>query len=111
PEDAVDLAAQIAAALFEAHSRGVVHRRLEPGSVLVGRDGRTRVLDFGLAALTGPEDGFGTAPCPYRAPEQNRGEAGDERADVWALGAVLFEAVTGRPPRMAFDGEPEPLPP
>jgi serine/threonine protein kinase/Tol biopolymer transport system component len=116
PEDAVDAAAQVAAALAAAHEHGVVHRRLEPGSVLLGSDGRVRVLDFGLAALTGPLapfalTGTGEAAPPYRAPEQQRGEPGEAGADVWALGAVLFEMLIGRPPRVAADGEPEPLPP
>jgi serine/threonine protein kinase/Tol biopolymer transport system component len=112
PEDAVDAAAQVADALTAAHGRGVVHRRLEPGSILLCADGRVRVLDFGLAALTGPPPLFGTAEPvpPYRAPEQQRGEAGEVAADVWALGAVLFEMLIGRPPRVAGDGEPEPLP-
>ena len=112
PEDAVDAAAQVADALAAAHGRGVSHRRLEPGSILLSADGRVRVLDFGLAALTGPPPLFGgvePAP-PYRAPEQQRGEAGEVAADVWALGAVLFEMLIGRPPRVASDGEPEPLP-
>jgi serine/threonine protein kinase/Tol biopolymer transport system component len=109
PEDAVDMAAQVAAALAAAHERGVIHRRLEPGSLLLGADGRVRVLDVGLAALTGPAAPFSASP-PYRAPEQLRGEAGEAAADVWALGAVLFEMLAGKPPRVAGDGEPEPLP-
>jgi len=112
PEDAVDVAAQVADALAAAHDRGVAHRRLEPGSILLSADGRVRVLDFGLAILTGPPRLFESiepAP-PYRAPEQQRGEPGEVAADVWALGAVLFEMLIGRPPRVASDGEPEPLP-
>jgi eukaryotic-like serine/threonine-protein kinase len=108
PEDAVDLGAQMAAALSAAHDSGVVHRRLEPESVLLGTDGRARVLDFGLADLTSGSAEADTSP--YRAPEQNGGEPGDERSDVWSLGALLFAALTGRPPRFAGHGEPEPLP-
>src|SRR5436190_3546981 len=87
PENTVDLGAQAAAALSAAHGGGVVHRRLEPGSVLLGADGRARVLDFGLADLTGGSAATGASP--YRAPEQNDGAPGDERSDVWSLGALL----------------------
>jgi serine/threonine protein kinase/Tol biopolymer transport system component len=122
PEEAVDTAAQIASALATAHERGLAHRRLEPASILLGADGYVRVLDFGLAALAAPSrspsasasdtDDLAetTEGFPYRAPEQWRGAPGDALADVWALGAVLFEMLAGRPPRVASDGEPEPLP-
>ena len=108
PEDAVDLGAHLAAAVSAAHDGGVVHRRLEPGSVLLGMDGRARVLDFGLADLAAGAAETGSSP--YRAPEQNGDSPGDERSDVWSLGALLFAALTGRPPRFAGHGEPEPLP-
>jgi serine/threonine protein kinase/Tol biopolymer transport system component len=104
PDDAVDVGAQVAAALAAAHEQGVAHLRLQPESILLGGDGRARVLDFGLAALAG------TASSPYRAPEQSDGAAGDARSDVWSLGALLFAALIGRPPRILADGEPEPLP-
>jgi serine/threonine protein kinase/formylglycine-generating enzyme required for sulfatase activity len=98
----------IAAALHAAHAAGVTHRDVKPGNVMVQADGSAVVLDFGLAAdrnrdgatLTRTGDVFGTPA--YMAPEQCRGEAGDHRVDVWALGASLFEALTGN---RAFPGE------
>jgi serine/threonine protein kinase/Tol biopolymer transport system component len=103
PEDTADLAVQIAAALSAAHARGLSHRRLEPGSILLAEGGWAKVLDLGLADLAGT----GPDGSPWRAPKQRRGEPGDARADVWAVGALLHAMLTGRPP--GPDG-PEPLP-
>ncbi|MEZ6021072.1 MAG: WD40 repeat domain-containing serine/threonine protein kinase [Planctomycetota bacterium] len=96
-----------ARALHAAHEAGVVHRDIKPSNILVTRDGRPVISDFGLARdefLPGEEnltrDGevFGTPA--YMSPEQIRGEAGsvDRRSDVWSLGATLFETLTGEPP-------------
>ena len=98
--EAARLGAQIAAALASAHGRGVIHRDLKPSNVLfAGAD--VKVADFGLArmadsAMTREGAVMGT-PC-YMAPEQTRGAAVDARADLYALGCVLFEMLTGRPP-------------
>jgi WD40 repeat protein len=93
----------IASALAEAHSRGVLHLDLKPENVMLARDGRVRVIDFGLAALVGPEDaGDGAAvqggTPAYMAPEQWRGGQVGEAADVWALGIILHEALCGQHP-------------
>jgi serine/threonine protein kinase/Tol biopolymer transport system component len=94
PEDTADLAAQIAAALAAAHARGIFHRLLEPSRVLLAEGGWVKVLDIGLAEVAGtePED------SPWRAPEQRRGEPGEARADIWAVGALLHAMLTGQPP-------------
>ena len=101
-EVAVDLVGQVASGLARAHEHGLVHRNLKPSNVLVTPDGQARIVDFGTASLddrtrvTGEETPGGL--LAYRAPEQLRGEPADLRADVWALGAILYEMLTGLRP-------------
>ena len=100
------LGLQLAEALASAHEHGVVHRDLKPANIMITRDGRLKILDFGLAKLvqsvggdvTQSSTGTGNAPgtVPYMAPEQLRGETSDARADVYAAGAVLYEMATSR---------------
>jgi serine/threonine protein kinase/Tol biopolymer transport system component len=112
-DEAVGIARQVAEALEEAHAKGIVHRDLKPANVKVGRSGRVKVLDFGLArrvprkeaeaaaadSLTREGTILGTVP--YMSPEQARGEEVDGRTDVWALGCLLYEMLAGR---RAFGG-------
>jgi Tol biopolymer transport system component len=113
-DEAIAYGAQIADALAAAHRHGIVHRDLKPGNVMVTRHG-VKVLDFGLAALRAqplthpsPVDDAVTAEgtilgtVQYMAPEQLQGRPTDERADIFALGAILHEMLTGR---RAFDGD------
>jgi tetratricopeptide (TPR) repeat protein len=105
--DAVAIARQVVQGLAAAHAAGVVHRDLKPANVMLLPDGSVKILDFGLAkvrdlSLTGSGALLGTAA--YMSPEQIRGESVDGRADLWALGVVLYEMVTGRKP---FQGENE----
>lgn len=80
--------------LAHAHEKGVVHRDLKPGNVFLCDDGQVKVLDFGLATVFGRSDVTGGTPG-YMAPEQRRGETGDERVDVFALGVLVLEMFTG----------------
>ncbi len=107
--EAVAVAVQIAEALEEAHERGIVHRDLKPDNVIVTPKGWVKVLDFGLAKLLQPAGAvaqtvslsagdLGAGTLPYMAPEQLLGQPADARADIFALGAVLYEMVTGRRP-------------
>ena len=103
-ERAVDVAVSVASALDRAHNAGIIHRDIKPGNIAFTEHGYARVLDFGVAVLgTGewatPSIAAGTPA--YMAPEQVRGDAVDRRTDVWALGVVLFEMLTGR---RAFSG-------
>jgi serine/threonine protein kinase len=105
--DAIELALQIAGALAFAHARGVVHRDVKPQNVLLDGDGRAKVTDFGIARSLDLDAGVtqtGTVlgTSDYMAPEQAMGERASARSDVYSLGAVLFELLTGE---VLFPGE------
>jgi hypothetical protein len=118
--EATEIAVGIAAGLEAAHERGIVHRDLKPANVQLTSDGGVKVLDFGLAKAFDADGASGslelsaspTVPATrtgmilgtaaYMSPEQARGKAVDKRADIWALGCVLYEMLTGR---KAFEGE------
>jgi serine/threonine protein kinase len=102
PERAVDIATGVTRALAAAHERGVVHRDVKPGNVMLTPDDRVKVVDFGIARAAGAESvtrsGLVLGSAPYLSPEQARGEPGDERSDIYALGCVLYQMLTGQPP-------------
>ncbi len=104
PRRAAEIAAEVAAGLGFAHSRGVVHRDVKPGNVLLTRSGQAKVTDFGIArALSSPDEDLTQAgsvmgTATYFSPEQAQGLAVDPRSDLYSLGVVLYELVTGRPP-------------
>ncbi|MEA2560470.1 MAG: eukaryotic-like serine/threonine-protein kinase [Acidobacteriota bacterium] len=106
--EAVGIACQIAKGLAAAHRRQIVHRDIKPANVAVCPDGTVKILDFGLAKMTGATTltRLGSSPGTpaYKSPEQTRGEKVDPRSDLWALGVVLYQMVTGRIP---FGGEYE----
>jgi len=116
---AMEFGRQIANGLAAAHERGIIHRDLKPGNLFISRDGRVKILDFGLARVTGAEGGaemptqaptaamettpgvaMGTAG--YMSPEQVRGQSVDSRSDIFSLGATLYEMLTGQ---RAFSGD------
>ena len=103
PMQAAQIAQDIAEALAVAHAQGVIHRDIKPANIMVTRDGKVLVMDFGIARLiSGPETApqtsavLGTAS--YLSPEQAQGQSVDARSDIYALGVVLYEMLTGRPP-------------
>jgi len=103
---AISITTQVLGGLAEAHRLGVVHRDLKPSNIIVDREGSARIIDFGIAraaatkGMTGAGAIIGTPE--YMSPEQVEGKPADLRADLYALGVILFEMVTGRPP---FEGE------
>jgi beta-lactam-binding protein with PASTA domain/predicted Ser/Thr protein kinase len=107
PERAAEVMADVAGALQYAHENGIIHRDVKPGNIMIDTEGTVKVTDFGIAQdgrdeeqLTQAGSVVGTAA--YFSPEQAQGKPADARSDVYAMGCVLYELVTGRPP---YDGE------
>ncbi len=105
-DESMRLARELSSALAHAHTQGVLHRDLKPDNVLVTEDGHFKIADFGIARVEGlatvTTDGSMMGTLPYMAPERLAGGQGDERADLFALGAILYEAITGT---RAFPGD------
>ena len=103
PSDkATEVARHVCAGLAAAHERGVVHRDLKPGNVMIDGRGRARIADFGLAGVLGTDDGTRAGTPAYMAPEQFRGGETGVASDIYALGLVLYELYTGK---RAFRGD------
>jgi serine/threonine-protein kinase len=102
PAHAVSIAAEMARGLAEAHSHNIVHRDVKPGNTIITLQGRIKIVDFGLARIlqsaTSTQTATITGTAAYMSPEQALGRLSDQRTDVWSLGVVLYEMLTGRLP-------------
>lgn len=113
--EALRVVLQIAGGLAKAHRHGIVHRDIKPANLMITADGLVKILDFGIARLPGQSPAVPLLGTPgYMPPEQVRGGEVDARSDVWALGAVLYEMLTGRrpdrSPRGPISGLPQEAP-
>src|SRR5271167_3131264 len=104
---AASISSDIAKALSYAHRHGVVHRDVKPGNVLITSDGQVKVTDFGIARAMGSDEqvtqtGLVMGTATYFSPEQAQGLEVDQRSDIYSLGVVLYEMLTGKPP---FSGD------
>lgn len=101
-KQALDIGIQIADGLAAAHDKGIVHRDIKPENIMIRKDGRVQIMDFGLAKLRGAsrltKEGSTVGTAGYMSPEQVQGQDIDHRSDIFSLGVILFEILSGQPP-------------
>ncbi len=122
-DEALKIATQVVGGLREAHKKGVIHRDIKSANIMVTEEDQAKIMDFGLARVAGgtlvTKEGTTMGTIAYMSPEQARGEEVDHKTDIWALGVVLYETLTGRIPfkadneqvvlRMILSSKPEPI--
>lgn len=103
-DQVIDIVAQVAAGLSYAHEHGIVHRDVKPSNIMVNRDGHVKITDFGIARMASAavrtQTGMVLGSPKYMSPEQVMGKQTDQRSDIFSLGVMLYEMLTGQPPFM-----------
>ena len=101
-DEVINITNQIAEGLEAAHKKGIIHRDIKSSNIMITKDGKVKIMDFGLAKIKGGTEltkiGSTVGTVAYMSPEQARGEVVDQRTDIWSLGVVLFEMLTGELP-------------